>query len=87
LFSQNPAYGGGNLARSEDRDGHLIEQWLKQVVVGAVHQDYLRRGVFESLGCGQPSKPSANDDDTRFPITHNAQSYVSATLPLHRALV
>ena len=42
LVLQNSADRRGNLAGCQDGDGHLIEQWLKQMVVGAVEQRYVR---------------------------------------------
>jgi len=70
LVPKNPADRGGNLARCKDRDGHLIEQRLKQVVVGAVHQHYARWRLFEGFGRSQASKPSANDDNAWGTIIH-----------------
>jgi hypothetical protein len=52
LFPQNipdrPAY----LRRSQDCRGHLIEQWLEQMMIGSVKQDDFRRSVLEGLGGG-----------------------------------
>src|SRR5580704_14354448 len=62
LISKDPTDRRSNLTGGEHCCRHLIEQWLKQVVVGAVDQDHLRRCLPEGLRGSQSSKTAANDD-------------------------
>ena len=43
LLPQNAADRRADLARRQDRSRHLVEEGLKQVVIGAVDQNDLRR--------------------------------------------
>jgi hypothetical protein len=43
---------------------------LKQVVIAAVHQHDVSRGVSECFGGRQTPKPSANNDNTSDTIFH-----------------
>src|SRR6266498_4365238 len=64
LFPNNLADWPSNLAGREHRGRHLVEQWLKQVVVGSVNQDHLRRCLLESLRGSQPAKAPTDNDDS-----------------------
>src|SRR4051794_35339999 len=64
LIAENAADRSRNLGRSQHCCRHLVKQWLKQVVVGAVDQDHLRRCLLESLRGSQTSKAAADDNDS-----------------------
>jgi hypothetical protein len=62
LFAQHVADGGGDGRRRQTGRGNLVEQGLKQVVVGAVDHDHVHVGVFQCLGRLQPTEAAADDD-------------------------
>ena len=53
-----------DLGGREDRRRHLIEQWLKYVVVAAVDQHDLGISVPQLARRREPGKASADDHDT-----------------------
>src|SRR5882672_11977896 len=65
LVSEDPANWRPNLAGGQDRCRHLIKQWLKQVVVGAINQNDLRWSISECFSGRQPAKPSTDNNDVR----------------------
>ena len=44
--------------------GHLVQQWLEEVVVGAVNDDDFDIGLGQGFGGFEATKATANDDDT-----------------------
>src|SRR5882724_1772735 len=52
LLAKNSANGSRNLAGRQHCSCHLVEQWLKQVVVCAIDQSNFGGRVLESLGGG-----------------------------------
>src|ERR1700734_3989287 len=52
LLTEYSADGSRNLARRQHRSCHLVEQWLKQVVVSAIDQNNFSGRVLQSLGGG-----------------------------------
>src|SRR5215813_4049215 len=65
LFPENPTDRKANLTGSQNRRRHLVEQWLKQVVIRTIDHDNLSAHLTESLGDCQSPKPCANNYDSR----------------------
>ena len=61
VIPKNAADWGPNLTGRQYRGCHLVKQWLKQVVIGTVDQDYFRGCFPQSFGGGQSSETAAHD--------------------------
>jgi hypothetical protein len=46
----------------EDAGGHLIQQWLKEVMICAVHDSGICLGLRKGADYVQPTEPTADDD-------------------------
>jgi hypothetical protein len=42
----------------------LIEEWLEQMVVGAVDEGYVDVGALHTLRCRQPAESATDDDNS-----------------------
>ena len=62
LLAQDVADGGGDGRCRQASRGHLVQQRLKQVVVGAVDHDHVDMGAGQCLGRFQTTKAAADDD-------------------------
>ena len=65
LVAQDMPDRRGDIAGIQRRRRHLIEQWLKEVVVALVHQRDLHLRPAERLRRIQPAKSAAENDDVR----------------------
>src|SRR5215469_6937397 len=65
LVPKDAADWSRNLTRRQRGRRHLVQQRLKQVVVGTVYQDDFRRCASKCLGGGQSPKTPTDDDDSR----------------------
>src|SRR5215467_7592956 len=63
-LAKNRADWSRNLAGREHRRCHLVQQWLKEVVVCAVNKGYFRWGLRQGLGGGQTAESPTYDNDT-----------------------
>ena len=57
--ADNPAR---TIRRGQSGGGNLVEQWLKQMVIGAVHHRHLRAGMMEMFAKRQAAKARAEHD-------------------------
>ena len=71
LVTQDVADGAGNRRCGQASRGHLVEQGLEQVVVGAVDDDDFDIGMRQRLGRFQTTKTATNDDHARFVANRN----------------
>src|SRR5262249_8468349 len=71
--------GRGDLRRREDRRRHLVEQWLKYVMIAAVDQDDIEISVSQRPTPDSPGKPP--------PATHHALSLSVVSLDNRFGLV
>ena len=60
--AQHVADGRRDLALREDAGGHLVEERLEEMVVGAVDEGDPHLGVLEGAGGEEPAEPGADDD-------------------------
>jgi hypothetical protein len=63
LFSENSADRCGNLPRSQNRRRHLVQQRLKDMVIGAVNQRNFGRRPAQRLDGCQAAESPADDHD------------------------
>src|SRR6266542_2937728 len=56
----------GDVARRERRGRHLVEERLEEMVIAAIHDGDLNRGVAKCLRGREPSEARTDDDDARF---------------------
>jgi hypothetical protein len=63
LAAKQVAYGRGNGRGRQAGSGNLVQQGLKQVVVGLVHQGHIYRGAVQGAGGFQAAKAAADDHD------------------------
>ena len=61
LFAQDVADGRRHRGRGQTGRGHLVEQGLKQVVVGAVDERHLDLGLGQSAHSLEAAKTAADD--------------------------
>lgn len=61
LQTEERAQQPGDVARRQGRGRHLIEQWLKDMVIGAVDQDDF--GIAQETRSGHASKPASDHDN------------------------
>ena len=71
LISENAADRRADLAGRQDRSCHLIEERLKQVVIGAVDQNDLDWRVLQRLGGCEAAETAANNYNNRKMVAHN----------------
>src|ERR1700730_2672103 len=64
LLAQDSADRGSNLTWCQYRRRHLIEQRLKEVVVGPVDHNNFGWGISQSPAGGQPAETAADDHDS-----------------------
>ena len=69
LLAQDVADRARNRWRGQPRRGHLVQQGLEQMVVGAVNHHDFDVSLCQSLGGLQPTKTTADDHDTRLTLT------------------
>jgi hypothetical protein len=62
--AQEHAARGGDLGRRQRRRRHLIQQWLEQVMIGAIHQRDVGIRVLQCLHGGHAAKSRADDHDS-----------------------
>jgi hypothetical protein len=77
-----------DLGGREDRRRHLIEQWLKYVVVAAVNQDDLGIGVPQRVRRRDPGKATVDDHDAlapRMQRLHDRRGPIRPSVDQHRA--
>jgi hypothetical protein len=70
LIPQNPANRRADLSRTQEGRRHLIEERLKEVVIGAIDQNDPYRCLSEGLGGREASKASSDDYDPWVILTH-----------------
>ncbi len=63
VVAQHVPDGGCDLALRKDPRGHLVQQWLEKVVVGAVDDGDADRLSPECLDGEEPAEAAADDDD------------------------
>ena len=63
LILDDAAQRRSDHALRQDPGGYLIEQWLKQVMVGAVDDRDVNVGVGQRLGHAEPSETAADHQD------------------------
>ena len=64
-MAQNGADRLRDVCRRQNRQGHLIEQRLKKVVVAAIDQRYIYRQFGQPFGRMDACKTPSNNDHTR----------------------
>src|SRR5215510_14976308 len=74
LIPKDAADWRRNLTGRQYRGCHLVKQWLKQVVIGTVDQDYFRGCLPQSFGGGQSSETAAHDNHPWQLMCHDIQS-------------
>ena len=65
VIPQDSADRRTNLAGRQHRRRHLVQKWLKQMMVRSINQEDLRGRVAKGFGGCQAAEPSADDDDIR----------------------
>jgi hypothetical protein len=61
LRTEERAQRSGDVARRQGRGRHLVEQWLKDMVIGGVDQDDL--GIAQEMCSGHDSKAASDYDN------------------------
>ena len=64
LFAQNLAKRAGDIRGGKRAGGDLVEQRLEEVVVAAIDQGDLDRGVFQGQGGAEATEAAAEDYDS-----------------------
>ena len=63
LIRENGAHGLGDFGRGQSCGGNLVEEWLEEVMIGAVHNGHGCSRVTKVLTKSQAAEARAKDDD------------------------